>query len=483
MDILKEKEGIFGQIAALKVYKTAFTKNTSNSIPSINTQGDSLTFLIDILKSLVGFDALQESLVETLTQHLPEIEDTVKLTLKEVLKQMISCSINPSIPESFKTDGIVLEVDKIDFLEILKIEPTSQAGKLVYDDVENLFESTDFNTFLYNTIQDNGGVSHWGHVTTDNDILDVNFNAVSLTDFGANNTITVKSSAGYPPNKKLTDLNNDYIDSITLFSSPKMINNMIDSIFGSISVSINKNKRAIKKELEIKTIIDRIMATDTENVVIDDSFFEFSNDDELDINYKTDLKQKGVKMLTMTKNIESSIDVNDLTTLNDELDGLIGQPQSSSLVEQITEVTKKGLNSLAESSAENVIPKDKQNVKIDFMEEMLKNLTTSVINVVLSPKLILIFAMNHQIIYGETFDNPQDFLKKNKWMISLIVESVRDVVVSILLVKVLKEIKSLISDNLIKTQIEQLKAQKAQLASLVGIPNNILREISGLTKI
>jgi hypothetical protein len=37
--------------------------------------------------------------------------------------------------------------------------------------------------------------------------------------------------------KKLTDLNNDFIDSLTLFNSKEIVNRIIDSIYGSISYS------------------------------------------------------------------------------------------------------------------------------------------------------------------------------------------------------------------------------------------------------
>ena len=61
-------------------------------------------------------------------------------------------------------------------------------------------------------------------------------------------------------------------------------------------------------------------------------------------------------------------------------------------------------------------------------------------------------------------------------------ERVRDVIVSILMAKALKEIKKLVADNVLKVQVEKYKAKKAQLLSLTGTPNEVLRKISGLTK-
>jgi hypothetical protein len=50
-----------------------------------NVKSDSLSYLTDLIKSLVGFEALKETVVETLTYNLDDIELEVKLTLKRYL--------------------------------------------------------------------------------------------------------------------------------------------------------------------------------------------------------------------------------------------------------------------------------------------------------------------------------------------------------------------------------------------------------------
>jgi hypothetical protein len=52
--------------------------------------------------------------------------------------------------------------------------------------------------------------------------------------------------------KKLTDLNNDFIDSLTLFNSKEIVNR-IDSIYGSISFTVNKSKKQLINEAKINT--------------------------------------------------------------------------------------------------------------------------------------------------------------------------------------------------------------------------------------
>ena len=476
MSIAQDKQKVFSEISALRVSAEGYPKMIlSNSIDSLNeVKANSLDYLTDLLKSLIGFDSLKDVVVETLTQNLDEIEDDVKIALKEVLKNLISCSVNPKLPQDFIDNGITISLKNIDFLDIMRIAPTSEAGNLLYYDVVAQSQSSDFNTFLYSAVQNNGAYGSWGSVTTPNDILDIKFDEVGTI----NNTLTIKPSSTYPSDK-LVNLNNDFIDSLNIFNSPKLINNIIESIFGSISFEIKKDKKTIQQEIQIDDIINRILDADDDET-IDDSYFSFSNDEIQDIEYRARLRRNGTK--DIGDDITSSIPMSELTELNNQFDALNTGLETGEYNEKFTVIVRDGLDRLADVSAQNSKEQDKSQVKLNFIEDIIKKLMTAVVNVILSPKLIIIFAINHQIIYGDGFEDVEDFMKKNKWLITLVLERVRDVIVSILMAKALKEIKKLIADNVIKVKIEKYKAKKAQLLSLTGVPNEILRKISGLTK-
>lgn len=483
MDVTKEKSNVFGKIAALRVSSEGYPKRvTTNSLASISQKTNSLDFLTDLCKSLIGFESLKDSLVDILVHNLDEIELDVKRALKSSLKSLVSCSINPSIPEDFKTNGITLELEKIDFLNMLKVAPTSQAGRLLYNDVYSGSETTDFNTYLYGAVQGSGESHFWGHVTAKNDILDIAFNNIGLTSNDPNNSILVKPSSFYKAtNSKLTDLNNDYIDSIKLFGSNKLISSIVESVFGSISVNIKKDKKSLQVEIEIDEIIDRIINSD-EEYIIDDSYFTFSNEEIQNIEYKAEMRRKGVKMITTHEELESNISIDSLTSLNSELEILLEQTSTPILQEEISTVIRNGLDSLANVSVDNVNSEDKLTAKINFIENMLRQLMKAIVSVILSPKLIVILSVNHYIVHGEGFSDVQDFMKKNKTLLTASLESVRDTIVAILMAKVLKEIKTLVAENIVKTEIEKIKYSKAQFLSLLGTNPETLRKIAGLTK-
>ena len=502
MDISKEKSGIFGKIAALRVSTEAYPlPSISNNLPSLTslqseakgTLNDlrseatskissevtnTLNYLTDLIKSLVGFEALKDTLVDTLSYNLDSIELKIKHAIK--LKSLISCSVNPSIPDFFIDDGITIELDKIDFLGMFKIDPISDEGKLLYNDVFNSLNSTDFNTYLHSVIQDNGGTSSWGLQTTNHEILQIKFDEVGSSDI-PNNSLNIKPSSYYANNKKLPDLNNDFIDSIKLFNAAKLINSIIEAIFGTITSKVNKDKKLIKQEIRIEDIVNRIINTDCD-VVIDNSYYTFTNEELNSIEYRAELKRSGNRIITTCGNAQSSVSFDTITQLNSDLTSLEAQPPTPELTEDISKVIRQGLDDMANDSADNVGNQDKANVKSSFIESMLKQLMSAIVNVIISPKLTIILAMNHTIIYGEPFKNVEDFMKKNEVLLAMVLQTIRDEVTDVLTNLVLKEVKKLVSSHIVKTQIEKIKYKKAQVASLVGVPNDILRKISGIVK-
>jgi hypothetical protein len=160
MSIVDQKKKIFGNIAAAKTLTEGLPKlKTNSSFPSINNNGDTITFLCDLIKSLIGYEVLQQTISDTLVYSLKELEQEIKSALKLEIKSIVSCGVNPSLPDFIKStgNGINIKVNQLDFTDLMLIDPTSSVGKVLYNDLTtNLINSSDFNTFLYQTIQNDG---------------------------------------------------------------------------------------------------------------------------------------------------------------------------------------------------------------------------------------------------------------------------------------------------------------------------------------
>jgi hypothetical protein len=104
---------------------------------------------------------------------------------------------------------------------------------------------------MYAVIQNDGTTNTWS--SNGKNILDIRFDSIGTTT-RPNNSLTI-ANVSYD-NKKLTDLNNDFIDSLTLFNSKEIVNRIIDSIYGSISFTVNKSKKQLINEAKINTVIN-----------------------------------------------------------------------------------------------------------------------------------------------------------------------------------------------------------------------------------
>lgn len=470
MSVLDKKKKIFGNIAAAKTLIDGLPKlSLKSSFSSLTSGGDVIGFLMDLVTSLTGYKALLDSIVNTLSFSLTEIEKDVKKNIKTILKGIVNCGVNPSIPNFLLPTGVGLtfEASKIDFFDIFKIDPNSEAGKLVYNDITPILtDSSDLNTFLFGVIQDDGVTHSWKN------ILDITFNSIGNGN-RPNNSFTIKVTNTYA-NKKLTDLNNDFIDSFEMFNQTNIINKILDLIYGSISVSVSKSRKQLEVEEQVNSVIESISNADT--VDIDDSYFEFSNDEIYQQELKADYKKNGVLPLDCCNKVPATMPISFLTNFTNDMSTAIN------ISEKRTVITNN-LEKMAEQNTVNVNnDTDKLTVKVNFIQEIIKTLVNGITTMIISPKIIMIFLINFKIIYGivENFDGPVDFMKKNKNLFTGIIKDVTAQIVKNLLTLAMTEITRLVAATQVKKQIEKFNTKQAQILSLIGISPDVINQIKTL---
>ena len=474
MSILDKKRKVFGNIASARVLTESMPKfKLTSSFPSINNNGNSITFLTDLIQSLIGYYELVNSVVDILTESIGEMEIVVKKALKTELKSIVSCGIDPSLPSFIKStgSGIIIEVKKIDFLNMLKTDPNTVSGKLLYNDVtSSLTDSTDFNTFLYGVIQDEGVTHTWASM------VDITFNSLG-TGGNPNNTLTIKSNSSYD-SKTLNDLNNNYVDSLKLFNTENLVNRIIETIFGSISFKIKKSRKQLEEESKINVVVDKMVNSDiNDDDEIDDSYFSFDNDEISKIQTEADNKKRGIIKVKTSETINASVSQDSLTVLSEEMGAANSmQDKKKTLI--------NNLDSMANQNTKNSrSPSDIASIKVNFMQNIINTLIKGIVGVILSPKVVLMFLINFKIIYGPTvtYDNAVDFLKKNKKLVRAVIKKITEMIIRYLITIALKKITELVAAAQIKKQIDKNKNKVVQLLSLVGVPQDALRIIKGLT--
>jgi len=503
MSNLVKKKQIFGNIAADRTITEGMPKlKTTSSMPSINNTGNVVAFLTDLIKALDGYEELVDTVIDTITKYLGTIETEIKNALQLELKAIVSCGVNPSLPDYIKStgNGIKFTVDKIDFTNILKIDPSSTAGGLIYTDLTpNLIDSKDFNTFLYQVIQNDGSVNGWGHQTTGADILTFQFKSVDIAGIDPNNTLTIKAAQSYD-NKSLSDINNNFINSVTLFDSAKLLTKLVDNIFGTVSNLAKTSKNFLESKSKTNFIINKITNTEG-NDILSDNFFDFSNKDKKFFEDEANLWKQGKAIYKTSGEFTSQISDVSLKNMTKSVSGATTEAAKkdaikkslNDLTKQITKASNdatklinnrnnqlKKLSNKLDSFSKIKI--DHKALSLNFIQQIINDFVKVIVNVLLSPKIVTIFLLNFKIIYGpnETFSDPIDFIKKNRNLVKNVVKRVSGIIIKILLKKVIKRITKLIAESRLKKEIDKNKAKVTQLLSLVGVPQDVLRQINGL---
>lgn len=470
MSLIDKKKKIYGTIAANKTLTESMPKfKLSSSLPSINNDNNSITFLTDLIKVLVGYGVLIDSFVTMLSTSLDSIEIEVKKSLKVGLKNIISCGVNPKIPSFIRSngEGLTIEVSKIDFTDIMKVNPTSVSGKLLYDDNDSGLNSTDFNTFLFYVIQEENTLHSWKNM------LDFKFQTIDPNGINPNNCLIIKTNASYDE-KFLSDLTNNFIDSIKLFNTKNILTKITDTIFGSVSVKLKKTKKQIESEAKIDLVIDKMVNNQYEYV--DDTYFVFDNNELVELEEQAENRSKGIIKIDTEETFSASVPEEFLTSFNKEYSVAITEQDKKKIL-------SNKLDEMAESTTLNSPnEQDKQTIKLNFIQGVTDNLIKGIINSILSPKVIIIFLIIFKIVNGNeaTFDNGVDFIKKNKAVVNPIIKRITKIIVDFLLVIVLKKISELVANTKIAEYKEKYDNKITQTLSLLGTPTEVIRKIKGM---
>ena len=175
---------------------------------SFNFSTNPIGFVLQILKELgVSYEEIRLYLTKFLIYVVPVLEISVKAILLTNLKKMVSCSIDPRIPDKYRKRhkdpndeetpnvyGIDINIESIDFLDKLSVNPLSDFGQEMYfglegvEDVYKLARADDFDAFLWFVI-------HKGKFPTSSKLSGIpggfeSYNASSVVKTGTNDDAT-----------------------------------------------------------------------------------------------------------------------------------------------------------------------------------------------------------------------------------------------------------------------------------------------------
>jgi hypothetical protein len=437
---------------------------TLPNVPDLNPSQAVIDFLTDILAIVSGinFDEMRMQLISWLVEQLSPLEKDLTINFNEALKECFACKVSPKIPSwmyvtqpNTTTDGVGLniELSKVDLGSTFAINPNSEVGKLSYDgnDVK------DMNAFLWEVIQKNGTPLVWKDPVNGREIAEFRYyenSPVAFTEsingVGYQNSVPKQRVFNMRivntyQNESLITFMNDYFSSQSpLFDVDRVIPEIIDQLYGTISSKIDLDDASFTKKVEFEeAIIDYVNGgIDNIDVEFDDSFYEFSPSKVKNIKDKVEQKKLGIKVYKNCCSNEYSY-----IPYQDTLNGF-NEIKSATTLNQRIETYTRTIENLIESSSKNVKSTDKSLASAEFLANFISSLQISITKIVLSPKNLmmvnfLFFLVNEKPI--ESGDNVKKFLKSIECVIRKIIgDIIRKIIYGFLLPLVLKALKNLI---------------------------------------
>jgi hypothetical protein len=433
------------------------------SLPSININFAVINFLRDILAILGGLkiNEIRALIIDWLINNLqPALKRIVEI-IKQAIKECFTCKINPQIPGWLFTAGINIELEQIDRDCMFRISPSSEAGKLYYGN------NTDMNRFLWDVIQSPGPLT-WTDPNSNRPIGEFNFikNGAYVSGIAGeaqdsdprNNVFNMKIDASYS-GKSLTTFINDYMDSqVPLFDLERVIPNTIDLLYGSITSKINIPEECVTKKIEFEKGLEKLIdnGLDDPEVIVDNTFFEFTTPEVKNIKDLVRNNKKGEKVFTeCCSKATASVNMETLTDLNEKLsNGNLTNSQKAGVID-------KSMREMQEQTTNNVAAADKDKANADFIGNFINSLSIVTTKLTLSPKTNFPMITMGYLVEGKSrFGTTNEFLKFFLCIIrNILGDLLEKLIYGFLLPLILKYIRPLlicILQKLINEKKEQL---------------------------
>ena len=318
---------------------------------------------------------------------------------KEELAKMLGCSEEQTYDENV---DIYVNLNSIDFFDILKESPETLPGGLFYE-TGTTFNGTvpyNMNKELYRrtlnpgyTFQQEYGDDYLG--ASGNELMNITY--VTQDQFGNPGSfykVQMKSRPNGP--NKITDFLVDYYESIEILDFNTLISQILDMLTGAFSFSANVSTDTLREQKKFEKILQRILGLcfDSEREIdvsgnaklsvlddIDDTFFELSPREFADIDEDIINIQMGVTEFTSCDSVKLPLDVNAMYDY-------ANKARNESTLTGKLNALSESLNEMGENQNWRLLL---PNVEFDaaINSDFLKTIPKAIMTAILSPKVVL----------------------------------------------------------------------------------------------
>jgi len=251
MSLVDDKRKVFTTIGSY----TSFMQqnklpNVTDIYTSINNKKDIISYLLDVLKTVAGTEALKELIGKMLTKLVDQSESKIKMALK---KQFVQFNADNLLSSNFINNGINTKVEDIDIKGKLRISPTSDSGNLIYNKTVDSFDK----------------IAHDAIVNSGTDVSFAGMN-MSIKYVESIDTFNIKPLA----NVKIGDYFTNYIDKTQIINKDEFITNIMDTIYGVFSKKNNKTAGQVLNDLEVQKLLEQVINNNDSFLILPEDYDE-----------------------------------------------------------------------------------------------------------------------------------------------------------------------------------------------------------------
>jgi hypothetical protein len=425
----------------------------------------------------------------------------LKNNLKNIIIEEIINSLGCDLEQTFDAQKIYIKVSSIDIIKILKSDPDGE-GKILYE--FDSFSPTETprstNRMFYNLIQNPNefysdlymtgylGVSgaelfNIRYVQTN----PLNGNSEGWYEVDLFNRPSLQFNGPPAPNK-VSQFLVDYYETISLLDFRALIANLLESIFGIVSIQLGFGQATIDDSSKFGLLVQRIfglcfdqdqeisvggVAKTPELDDTTDSFFDITGIDTSIIEQRTSEILRSVVTFESCENVELPVDSGNLVNIVES----INFSEVGSFEKTLNKISVN-LSNDPNWSATFPFPNTLK-LSVDF--DFIKKMPLSVVSTVMSPKVLFPFILLRKSL-GLTVDEINTgltaFLKSYKQFSKNLISRIGSEFVKILFEELKKDIRILVRQII----LDILKEEKATVYLMIERLVNLAKKISSIVK-
>ena len=411
----------------------------------------------------------------------------------ECTTDTIGCSEEQSYQDMVNIP-IYIKVKHIDLFKVLKNSPDSQYGKYLYESktTQNGQVPYSMNRELYNRLispqsfQQQYGESYKG--ASGQQLFDIQYvnqytnPFTNTTEYDDYLKITLLNQS--LDRTKVSDFLRDYYGSIEIFDLNALIQSILGQLTGAIDFGLNTPVEELSDLEKFLKFVKRLMGicSDPSKKIdisgsgklsdldlIDDSFFDLSPQDLIDIDFKTELKVNGLVTFKDCDEVNLPVNIQATTQI---LDDVIKENKAQEKINKFFE----GIDAISEDPKWSQLIGPNVDINETLLLEFLLNLPANLVKAILTPKVMLGFLIMIKSIISngvgfvnELFGDITEFFKKFKKFLSCFVRRIMSIFIEQLFSLIKKNIKLLVESILLDIAKEAKQTQLSMYANIVYI--------------